>query len=201
MAKQRSARFGRHRTDTVSFALPCTRMCLNAIRAVFELLHDHKMLDTFYLSVWLSLQCIYNAKAYVSLSTRQFLAYACYSASKLAKRLLASDQQNLILWDCYARIERHRDRLKEARHCYLQTLLASPSFSETSRAQESSLFRSWAEMEWEEGNEKAALTILASAVLPTTSRAELLNPFASGVINVPPTTTTIVRARQVRLYG
>lgn len=122
--------------------------------------------------------------------------HCSHSASKLAKQLLAHDQQNLLLWDSYARIERQRGKLKESRHVYIQTLLASPSFSPESSLLEPVLFKSWAEMEWEEGNDQAALTILLAAALQPSDRRDLLNAVLENNDHVP-NSSAILRARQV----
>lgn len=90
------------------------------------------------------------------------------SGVKVAKEILSSDRDNLALWDGFARLERQRGKIAAARQVYVTAIQ-----SVTARIQESNdgdlqldeaeLWASWAEMEWEEGNDDRCMEVLVMA--------------------------------------
>lgn len=88
-----------------------------------------------------------------------------YSAVKLAKQVLKlpENRQNLSLWDGYARIERQRGKIEEARTVYVTALSMYREFRKEDQVDGPLLWRAWAEMEWEEGRSMLALKILVAA--------------------------------------
>jgi hypothetical protein len=78
------------------------------------------------------------------------------------------------VWDLYARIERSRGRIKEARNVYVQMLVTLNQQkgregvrSEMLKSEELEIWRSWSEMEWEEEGgmgKSVALRILVEGV-------------------------------------
>ena len=86
-----------------------------------------------------------------------------HSAIKLAKQVLRDSRQNLVLWDGYARIERQRGKVEEARQVYITALSMYRSFSPADQIDGPLLWRAWAEMEWEEGKPRLALKVLVAA--------------------------------------
>jgi hypothetical protein len=85
------------------------------------------------------------------------------SAIKLAKQILRDARQNLVLWDGYARVERQRGRIQEARQVYITALSMYRTFAPQYQIDGPLLWRSWAEMEWEAGRPMLALRILAAS--------------------------------------
>lgn len=104
------------------------------------------------------------------------------SAAKLAKQLLASDQQHLLLWDAYARLEASRGKIKEARHVYSQTAAALHTFPPEQQIDNPIFWHGWAELEWQVGSHPRAIQVLAASTRDTaegraqTLRSETLNP-------------------------
>lgn len=91
--------------------------------------------------------------------------YQSYSAVKLAKQVLKlpENRQNLSLWDGYARIERQRGKIEDARTVYVTALSMYREFKKEDQVDGPLLWRAWAEMEWEEGRSMLALKILVAA--------------------------------------
>lgn len=87
----------------------------------------------------------------------------CPSAVKLAKQVLRDRRQDLVLWDGYARIERQRGKIAEARQVYLTALSMYRSFVRQHQVDGPLLWRAWAEMEWEDGRPGVALQVLVAA--------------------------------------
>lgn len=85
-----------------------------------------------------------------------------HSAVKLAKSVLNANRQNLSLWDGYARIERQRGKIVEARAVYVTALSMYREFAPSDQIDGPLLWRSWAEMEWEEGKGTLALKVLVA---------------------------------------
>ncbi|SCZ90792.1 BZ3500_MvSof-1268-A1-R1_Chr1-3g02255 [Microbotryum saponariae] len=85
------------------------------------------------------------------------------SAGKLAKSVLRRKRQTLVLWDGYARIERARGKVSDARQVYVTALSMYRTFPNHERIDGPLLWRSWAEMEWEEGGADLALKVLVAA--------------------------------------
>ncbi|BGP12676.1 hypothetical protein JCM10213v2_008178 [Rhodosporidiobolus nylandii] len=85
------------------------------------------------------------------------------NAVKLAKQVLRDRRNELALWDGYARIERQRGKLAEARQVYLTALSMYRSFPESEQIDGPLLWRAWAEMEWEAGRPEVALRVLVAA--------------------------------------
>lgn len=89
-----------------------------------------------------------------------------HSAIKLAKQVLRDRRQDLALWDGYARIERQRGKINEARQVYRTALSMYRSFPRQDQIDGPLLWRAWAEMEWEEKHPAAALQVLVAATEP-----------------------------------
>ncbi|GAA5972334.1 hypothetical protein JCM11641_002413 [Rhodosporidiobolus odoratus] len=85
------------------------------------------------------------------------------SAVKLAKQVLRDRRTDLALWDGYARIERSRGKVSDARQVYQTALSMYRSFAERDQVDGPLLWRAWAEMEWEEGQPVTALRVLVAA--------------------------------------
>lgn len=90
------------------------------------------------------------------------------SGIKVAKEILSSDRDNLALWDGYARLERQRGKVAAARQVYVTAIQSAmarmqDSNDENLELDEAELWASWAEMEWEEGNDKRCLEVLVMA--------------------------------------
>ncbi|WVQ97651.1 hypothetical protein IAU59_004765 [Kwoniella sp. CBS 9459] len=87
------------------------------------------------------------------------------SAVKLAKSILSSDRNNLLLWDGYARIERQRGNVSAARTVYVTALQAAAATrsNEPKTEDEIDVWASWAEMEWESGEDNRCLEVLLMA--------------------------------------
>lgn len=84
-------------------------------------------------------------------------------AVKIAKYILKNDSKNLLFWDAYARIERSNGNLKAARNVYVQALSLSQGFDEKEKVDMPLLWRAWAELEWEDGRQAAALAVIAAS--------------------------------------
>lgn len=87
------------------------------------------------------------------------------SAIKLAKTVLRDNRTNLALWDGYARLERQRGKVEEARAVYVTALSMYREFESKDQIDGPLLWRAWAEMEWEEGRPMLALKILVASTL------------------------------------
>lgn len=85
-------------------------------------------------------------------------------AVKWAKQVLRDQRQNLILWDAYARIERQRGKVDDARAVYVTALSMYRSFAVEEQIDGPLLWHSWAEMEWEEGRAMLALKVWVASV-------------------------------------
>ncbi|BGP21464.1 hypothetical protein JCM10295v2_000339 [Rhodotorula toruloides] len=115
------------------------------------------------------------------------------SAVKLAKQVLRYRRQDLALWDGYARIERSRGKVADARQVYCTALSMYRSFASQDQIDGPLLWRAWAEMEWEEGRPALALRILIAA----TSAEKLdLASLAATPDDDRPSPAAILRARQ-----
>ncbi|GAA6015188.1 hypothetical protein JCM11491_000498 [Sporobolomyces phaffii] len=114
-------------------------------------------------------------------------------AVKVAKQVLRDHRQDLLLWDGYARIERQRGKTADARQVYCTALSMYRSFKPEEQIDGPLLWRSWAEMEWEEGNVAIALKVL-SAAAATDDRVDLASLAKSP--DLRPSATELLRARQ-----
>ncbi|GAA6004312.1 hypothetical protein JCM10207_000663 [Rhodosporidiobolus poonsookiae] len=85
------------------------------------------------------------------------------SAVKLAKQVLRDRRTDLALWDGYARIERQRGKVADARQVYCTALSMYRSFPVAEQIDGPLLWRAWAEMEWEDGRAEVALKVLVAA--------------------------------------
>lgn len=83
----------------------------------------------------------------------------------MAKSILRDNRTNLSLWDGYARLERQRNKIEEARQVYVTALSMYRTFSARDQIDGPLLWRSWAEMEWEEGKAVLALKVLVAAAV------------------------------------
>lgn len=86
----------------------------------------------------------------------------------MAREILSSDRDNLALWDGYARLERQRGKITAARQVYVTAIQSAmariqESNDENLQLDEAELWASWAEMEWEEGNDERCLEVLVMA--------------------------------------
>lgn len=98
-------------------------------------------------------------------STSTILTYS--SAVKLAKTILADHRDSLALWDGYARLERQRGKLDDARKVYVTALSLSSdevkSMSAEGRGEAWVLWKGWVEMEWEAGEWTRVARVLEAA--------------------------------------
>ena len=94
-------------------------------------------------------------------------------AIKIAKRILKEDSRNLLLWDAYARIQRSAGNLSAARNVYVQALSLSVNFSESEKVDLPLLWRTWAELEWEDGATDSCLCVLSACAVATADTAYL----------------------------
>lgn len=121
-----------------------------------------------------------------------------HSAAKLAKSLLSSDQTNLVLWDAYARLERNRGRLAEARNVYQQTLQSAQQFGSTALAVLPQLWLAFVEMELEEQRPTVAAHLVVAASLPASEQTAQLKLLRDSVPSTHPAKLAILRAKAVR---
>lgn len=84
-------------------------------------------------------------------------------ALKFAKQALGNDRNNLLLWDAYARMERSRGKVTEARKVYVSALSLYRSFAPRDKVDGPLLWRAWAELEWAQGSNELALGVLIGA--------------------------------------
>ena len=82
----------------------------------------------------------------------------------MAKSLLASDRENLVLWDGYARLERQRGNIDAARAVYVTAIRSRDSAVTDETGEDAAeLWSAWAEMEWDVGEEVRCLEVLVMA--------------------------------------
>ncbi|KWU46645.1 DUF1740-domain-containing protein [Rhodotorula sp. JG-1b] len=115
------------------------------------------------------------------------------SAVKLAKQVLRDHRHDLALWDGYARIERQRGKIVEARQVYCTALSMYRSFAPQDQIDGPLLWRAWAEMEWEDGRPNVALKVLCAA---TGGEQVDLASIATAEPDVRPSRPAILHARQ-----
>ncbi|GAA5980700.1 hypothetical protein JCM10908_001742 [Rhodotorula pacifica] len=120
-------------------------------------------------------------------------AHSPKSAVKLAKQVLRDRRHDLALWDGYARIERQRGKIAEARQVYCTALSMYRSFAPEDQIDGPLLWRAWAEMEWEDGRPAVALKVLCAA---TDDEKPDLASIATSEPDARPTRPTILRSRQ-----
>ncbi|GAA5907948.1 nuclear exosome regulator NRDE2 [Sporobolomyces salmoneus] len=113
-------------------------------------------------------------------------------AVKAAKQILKDHRTDLALWDGYARIERQRGKVSDARQVYCTALSMYRSFKPQDQIDGPLLWRSWAEMEWEEGNTAIALKVLVAA----SSNAQVDLASLAKSPETRPSPAEILRARQ-----
>ncbi|OCF54309.1 hypothetical protein L486_08223 [Kwoniella mangroviensis CBS 10435] len=92
-------------------------------------------------------------------------AVSAKGAVKFAKSVLASDRDNVLLWDGYARLERQRGKVSSARTVYvtaLQAAIAVRSYGVVTE-DELDLWAGWAEMEFEIADEARSLEVVVLA--------------------------------------
>ncbi|KAL8278570.1 hypothetical protein RQP46_009062 [Phenoliferia psychrophenolica] len=116
-------------------------------------------------------------------------------AVKLAKTVLRTERQNLSLWDGYARIERARGKLVEARQVYVTALSMYREFEPRDQIDGPLLWRAWAEMEWESGRPMLALQVLVTSANVGTEHVDLAS-LAHVDPNARPPPALILKARQ-----
>ena len=132
-------------------------------RSVFALLHPLVEDEQFTLSSF-AFEAAVNVTSFVLRCLSRIRANTLrFSALKLAKGILRTNRQNLLLWDAYARLQRSRGKVSEARTVYVTSLSMARSFTEKEKLHIPLLWKSWAEMEWEEGNSLLALRVLVAA--------------------------------------
>ncbi|WWC58836.1 uncharacterized protein I303_101380 [Kwoniella dejecticola CBS 10117] len=117
-------------------------------------------------------------------------------AVKFAKSILATDRDNLLLWDGYARLERQRGNYGVARTVYITALQAAISHKthEVMSEDELDLWAGWAEMESELGEEDRTLevVILASG----TGQDRLSDHMNTGRVPASPAPMALLKSRQ-----
>lgn len=86
------------------------------------------------------------------------------STSKLAKKLLSSNSQDLLLWHFFSLIEIQFGRLDSARKIILSTLSQLKDGCESSIAQSSMFWKTWIDLEVQQERSSSALFILIQAV-------------------------------------
>lgn len=106
----------------------------------------------------LAFEAALNIKKCFSFNVGFSGAYSwCCSALKLSRTFLSTARDSLPHWAAHARFERLRDRIDNARKVY-QTLLVASQHPPT-QAFVGQLWWDWAEMEWLDGNQNAALAL------------------------------------------
>lgn len=131
----------------------------------------------------------------------------------MAKEILSTDRDNLALWDGYARLERQRGKITAARQVYVTAIQSAmariqKSNDEDLQLDEAELWASWAEMEWEEGNDERCLEVLImaagmqrQAIGELDRRPRVPNKSASCVTPnyqpQPPAPISLLKSRQV----
>lgn len=120
------------------------------------------------------------------------------SAAKLAKSLLGSDQLNVALWNAYARLERKRGKLPEARNVYQQTLQSSQQFGPSAQQAMPQIWLAFAEMELEEQRPILAAHIAVAASLPPSEQITQLKLLQDRVPTAYPAKLALLRAKTVR---
>ncbi|KAH8925517.1 DUF1740-domain-containing protein [Atractiella rhizophila] len=109
---------------------------------------------------------------------------------KLAKQILKSDRDNLLLWDCYARMERQRGKVQDARNVYATAISLKRSDGDIPL-----LFRSWAEMEWELGNDAVGFEVLLAQTGCSQHQGDISNVHQHAGKSKP-SSVSILQARQ-----
>ncbi|OCF42136.1 hypothetical protein I317_04107, partial [Kwoniella heveanensis CBS 569] len=107
---------------------------------------------------------------------------------KLAKTILSSDRDNLLLWDGYARIERQRANVSAARTVYVTALQAAKATrrDEVKTEDEVDIWASWAEMELDSRDNARCLEVLVLAAgIGDDNIAEFVDPQRSPVAPSP----------------
>ncbi|WWD09643.1 hypothetical protein V865_007771 [Kwoniella europaea PYCC6329] len=126
-------------------------------------------------------------------------AVSAKGAVKFSKSVLASDRDNLLLWDGYARLERQRGNIPSARTVYvtaLQAAIAVRSYGVVTE-DELDLWAGWAEMELEDADEVRALEVVVLAAGVGQNRiSEYLEPDRSPG---QPTSVAMLKSRQFYL--
>jgi hypothetical protein len=119
------------------------------------------------------------------------------SAIKLAKTVLSDDRDNLSLWDGYARLERQRGKIQAARQVYVTALQAAGQRERTADAkmEENTLWASWAEMEFSEGEEERCLEVLVMAAGSGLS----VSCAEAGHVPSRPSAVALLKAKQVSI--
>ncbi|KAG0224175.1 hypothetical protein BGW42_005299 [Actinomortierella wolfii] len=119
---------------------------------------------------------------------------------KMAKKLLKHDRMDLELWNAYAQMEKSFGRIAEARRVYITALSMYTSFPDEYQNRAPLLYRSFAELEWEQGRRNVALAILVAMAHPTEkSHLEALEKTATTMddLSAAPSPTMLARARQI----
>ena len=100
---------------------------------------------------------------------------------KLAKSVLSSDRDNLILWDGYARLERKRGNIAAARAVYVAALQGTSEGGPRDPEDERDLWASWAEMEVEEDAAGRCLEVVLMAAGLELDRLSTPGPSANSM--------------------
>ena len=88
-------------------------------------------------------------------------AISVKSASAMSKRILKTDSENLLLWNAHARLERLKGKTATARKVYATALAAAVLRQTRPDEDEIDLWQAWLEMENEDGDPQAVLTLFA----------------------------------------
>ncbi|WVW82554.1 hypothetical protein I302_104565 [Kwoniella bestiolae CBS 10118] len=125
-------------------------------------------------------------------------AVSVKGAIKFAKSILASDRDNLLLWDGYARLERQRGNIAAARTVYITALQAAISARANGVVSEDEvdLWAGWAEMEFENAEEARALEVV---VLAAGVGQAFLQEFLN-TVRPPQTPTSISMLKSRQFY-
>jgi hypothetical protein len=135
---------------------------------------------------------------------RKWLIQLDFSAVKLAKMVLTADRDNLVLWDGYARVV-YATALQAAR-------ALRPGGLEFSDEEQAELWASWAEMEWEQGNDARCLAVVLLPIQESLDGLgtlcprdiDLISPDLLSATDQPlsaPSSSAVLKARTVRLCG
>ena len=121
-------------------------------------------------------------------------AAAPKAAVKLAKAILSSERDNLLLWDAYARLEAQRGNVDAARGVYIASLRAALQTGGALAEDVGDLWAGWAELEiFNHSTTRCLRVICLSVVNSDSSIAEM----ALSERELGPSPISLLKARQV----
>ncbi|WWC66161.1 uncharacterized protein I206_100062 [Kwoniella pini CBS 10737] len=117
-------------------------------------------------------------------------------AVKLAKSILVSDRDNLLLWEGYARLEKQRGNFAAARTVYITALQAAVAHRKDGLVTEDELdlWAGWSEMEFEMAEDVRALEVVSLAV--GSGQDRLSDYSVPDRMPTPPAPIALLKARQ-----